>query len=224
LTRSAICRKWALQGVSSDHVLQIPITGRPSNTSSAVLDCASSFGAQNRLCPPSQQAATDNCASRRTCSILCCGELFIISVRSHFVHCPLPFRKAEETVCAPKLDAHQDCPKMCLMAAGDWNLQYVVGAHACNAHFPADRERVKPRRLGGGRPATGVSPVMSLGETNVGPRRCYIELVSMDVEESIRANQLTVCSLMWLRQDHAILSHGGSELRCLPWWFPAVDA
>ncbi len=31
LTRSAIIRKWALQGVSSDQVLQIPITGRFSN-------------------------------------------------------------------------------------------------------------------------------------------------------------------------------------------------
>src|SRR5262252_5010628 len=33
-TCSAIVRKWALQGVSSDQVLQMPITGRPSNTSS----------------------------------------------------------------------------------------------------------------------------------------------------------------------------------------------
>ena len=32
-TRSAIFRKWALHGVSSDQVLQIPITGRPSNRS-----------------------------------------------------------------------------------------------------------------------------------------------------------------------------------------------
>jgi hypothetical protein len=32
LTRSAIWRKCALQGVSSDQVLQMPITGRPSNT------------------------------------------------------------------------------------------------------------------------------------------------------------------------------------------------
>ena len=32
-TFSAICRKWALQGVSSDQVLQMPITGRPSNES-----------------------------------------------------------------------------------------------------------------------------------------------------------------------------------------------
>jgi hypothetical protein len=30
-TRSAMMRKWALQGVSSDQVLQMPITGRPSN-------------------------------------------------------------------------------------------------------------------------------------------------------------------------------------------------
>jgi hypothetical protein len=30
-TYSASSRKWALQGVSSDHVLQMPITGRPSN-------------------------------------------------------------------------------------------------------------------------------------------------------------------------------------------------
>src|ERR1700692_3671416 len=34
LTRSARARKWALQGVSSDHVLHMPITGRPSNRSS----------------------------------------------------------------------------------------------------------------------------------------------------------------------------------------------
>jgi len=33
LTYSASSRKWALQGVSSDHVLQMPITGRPSNSS-----------------------------------------------------------------------------------------------------------------------------------------------------------------------------------------------
>jgi hypothetical protein len=33
LTRSARSRKWALQGVSSDQVLQMPITGRPSNRS-----------------------------------------------------------------------------------------------------------------------------------------------------------------------------------------------
>src|SRR5688500_10923720 len=33
LTRSAIVRKRALQGVSSDQVLQIPTTGRPANTS-----------------------------------------------------------------------------------------------------------------------------------------------------------------------------------------------
>src|SRR5690606_13069680 len=32
LTDSANSRKWALQGVSSDHVLHIPITGRPSNS------------------------------------------------------------------------------------------------------------------------------------------------------------------------------------------------
>src|SRR5581483_5596799 len=32
-TCSASSRKWALHGVSSDHVLQMPITGRPSNTS-----------------------------------------------------------------------------------------------------------------------------------------------------------------------------------------------
>ncbi len=32
-TNSAISRKWELQGVSSDQVLQIPITGRPSNKS-----------------------------------------------------------------------------------------------------------------------------------------------------------------------------------------------
>ena len=32
-TRSAICRKWALQGVSSDQVLQMPMTGRPSKES-----------------------------------------------------------------------------------------------------------------------------------------------------------------------------------------------
>ena len=31
-TCSAILRKWALQGVSSDHVLQIPTMGRPSNS------------------------------------------------------------------------------------------------------------------------------------------------------------------------------------------------
>ena len=30
-TRSASARKWALQGVSSDQVLQMPMTGRPSN-------------------------------------------------------------------------------------------------------------------------------------------------------------------------------------------------
>ena len=30
-TRSAISRKWALQGVTSDQVLQMPMTGRPSN-------------------------------------------------------------------------------------------------------------------------------------------------------------------------------------------------
>ena len=32
-TCSAIWRRWALQGVSSDQVLQIPMTGRPSKTS-----------------------------------------------------------------------------------------------------------------------------------------------------------------------------------------------
>ena len=31
LTRSASTRKWALHGVSSDQVLQMPMTGRPSN-------------------------------------------------------------------------------------------------------------------------------------------------------------------------------------------------
>jgi hypothetical protein len=34
LTDSAKRRRWALHGVNSDQVLQIPITGRPSNTSS----------------------------------------------------------------------------------------------------------------------------------------------------------------------------------------------
>ncbi len=33
LTCSAMTRKWVLQGVSSDQVLQMPITGRPSNWS-----------------------------------------------------------------------------------------------------------------------------------------------------------------------------------------------
>ena len=33
LTHSANSRKCALQGVNSDHVLQMPMTGRPSNTS-----------------------------------------------------------------------------------------------------------------------------------------------------------------------------------------------
>ncbi len=34
LTASATWRRWALQFVSSDHELQIPITGLPSNASS----------------------------------------------------------------------------------------------------------------------------------------------------------------------------------------------
>ena len=33
LTQSASALRWALQGVSSDHVLQMPMTGRPSKTS-----------------------------------------------------------------------------------------------------------------------------------------------------------------------------------------------
>src|ERR1051325_4536526 len=35
-TDSASSRKWALQGVSSDHVLQIPMTGLPLNSSSGI--------------------------------------------------------------------------------------------------------------------------------------------------------------------------------------------
>ena len=34
LTASAICRRWALQLLSSDHELAMPITGRPSKTRS----------------------------------------------------------------------------------------------------------------------------------------------------------------------------------------------
>ena len=55
-TRSAIWRKWALQGVSSDQVLQMPMTGRPSKE----LGGMPSFFIQlrcimeSRLLPPNQ--------------------------------------------------------------------------------------------------------------------------------------------------------------------------
>jgi hypothetical protein len=42
LTRSARARRCALQGVSSDQVLQMPITGRPSKTSPGIPDFSSS--------------------------------------------------------------------------------------------------------------------------------------------------------------------------------------
>ena len=44
LTASATRRRCALHGVSSDQLLQIPITGRPSNTSPGSPGCASTSG------------------------------------------------------------------------------------------------------------------------------------------------------------------------------------
>jgi len=56
---------------------------------------------------------------------------------------------------------------------------------------------------------------MSLGERTSGPRRCYIETWSawMSKNRSART-QLTVWFSYVAATNHAILSHGGSELRC----------
>jgi L-arabonate dehydrase len=59
----------------------------------------------------------------------------------------------------------------------------------CNAHFRQIAERVKRVWEAGGLPLE--FPVMSLGETNIRPTAMlYRNLVSMDVEESIRANPI----------------------------------
>ena len=74
--------------------------------------------------------------------------------------------------------------------AGDRHLQYLVRADACNTHFRVLAEQVRQGVLeAGGFPLE--FPVMSLGETLMRPTTMlFRNLVSMDVEESIRANPL----------------------------------
>ncbi len=59
-TCSAMVRKWALQGVSSEKVLQIPITGRPSKVSSG----RPWFFIQLRWMKPSRVAPPNQCCER----------------------------------------------------------------------------------------------------------------------------------------------------------------
>src|SRR5581483_1694048 len=61
-TRSAICRKWALQGVNSDQVLQMPMTGRPSKESAGI----PSFFIQLR-CIMESRSLPPNQACERSC-------------------------------------------------------------------------------------------------------------------------------------------------------------
>jgi L-arabonate dehydrase len=74
--------------------------------------------------------------------------------------------------------------------AGDRHLQHVVGADAVQRALP----RRSPSRCAGVLEAGGFPlefPVMSLGETLMRPTTMlFRNLVSMDVEESIRANPL----------------------------------
>ncbi len=80
--------------------------------------------------------------------------------------------------------------------AGHRNLQHLVGADPCNAHFRDLAERVKRGVWeAGGLPVE--FPVMSLGETNLRPSAMlFRNLVSMDVEESVRANPIDAVVLL----------------------------
>jgi dihydroxyacid dehydratase/phosphogluconate dehydratase len=84
----------------------------------------------------------------------------------------------------------------------------------CNTHFRQIADHVKRGVYeAGGFPLE--FPVMSLGETLMRPTAMlFRNLVSMDVEESIRANPIDgVILLAWLRQDHAGSFDGRGELR-----------
>ena len=65
-TWSASLRKWALQGVSSDHVLQIPMMGLPSNSWSGM----PWFFIQLRCMKPFLSAEPNHCAER-SLEVLC---------------------------------------------------------------------------------------------------------------------------------------------------------
>jgi L-arabonate dehydrase len=85
----------------------------------------------------------------------------------------------------------------------------------CNAHFRQIAEHVKRGVWeAGGFPLE--FPVMSLGETNLRPTAMlFRNLVSMDVEESIRANPIDgVGPLVRLRQDDSFLGDGSGKLQC----------
>ena len=96
----------------------------------------------------------------------------------------------------------------------------------CNAHFREIAERVKRGVWeAGGFPLE--FPVTSLGETNMRPTAMlFRNLVSMDVEESIRANPIDgVVLLVRMRQNHALAGHGRGQLRCPgPGRFRRTDA
>ena len=81
-------------------------------------------------------------------------------------------------------------PTVFRWAARHRNLQYVVGAYAMQRAFSRIAEHVKRGVWeAGGLPLE--FPVMSLGETNLRPTAMlFRNLVSMDVEESIRANPI----------------------------------
>ena len=84
----------------------------------------------------------------------------------------------------------------------------------CNAHFRQLADHVKRGVWEmGGFPVE--FPVMSSGETNLRPTAMlFRNLISMDVEESIRANPIDgVVLLMRVRQDHAGARHGRGERR-----------
>ena len=73
-TCSASSRKCALQGVSSDQVLQMPMTGRPSNTSAG----RPWFFIQLRCMKPSRSCAPNHAALRNAC-------FFFVIVRHRFL-------------------------------------------------------------------------------------------------------------------------------------------